>query len=88
MATRSPGLTLRTLLPTLDQQILQSHDVRKGWTIHPPLDTTPDDSWPRTLDMISEGASRRDRRVYHWRLYYIVAYATVHKIMHLMQDAP
>jgi hypothetical protein len=50
---------------------------------NPPSDTTPDDSWPRTLYTISEGASRRDNRVHHRRLYYIVADATVHKIMHL-----
>jgi hypothetical protein len=37
----------------------------------------------KNLVYISEGASRRGHQEYHRRLYYIVADATVHKIMHL-----
>jgi hypothetical protein len=57
IATRSPGLTPRTPLPTLGQERSLSHIAWK-WGVDPPLDTTPDDSWPRTFVSTSEGALR------------------------------
>jgi hypothetical protein len=48
-----------------------------------PVDTTPDDSWPRTLASTLERALGRHHQVYHRRLHGKVTNTTVHEIVYL-----
>lgn len=63
-------------------EIPQSHGAREG-NDNPPLDTTPDDSWPRTLVTTLDEALMWEDWVHHWRFHYKVANAAVHEIMYL-----